>query len=50
MKLITETVRKEKALYEVLTMTKIQLEISKRLKVLGSPVSVFGIACLSTWL
>jgi hypothetical protein len=45
--LITSTVRKEKVLYEVLTMSKIQREISKRLKVLGSPVVMLDIAFLS---
>jgi hypothetical protein len=36
--LITTTVCKEKALYEVLTISKIQQAISKRLKVLGAPL------------
>jgi hypothetical protein len=44
MKHINSTVTKEKSLYDVLVLGRILREISKRLRVLGIPVVMFGIA------
>jgi hypothetical protein len=49
LKHIISTVTKEKSFYGPLTMSKILREISKKVRVLASPVVMFGIAFLATW-